>query len=382
MVKAGRHARHDGCLRSRGRGHLLLGRRRDPRAAADRRARRSPTTSATMRTNDRYLQVVLPLRNKFERVGDLVLTVDRTSISRQGRQRISGRCSMWPRSPCLAFALDRVRELGHAATASAGSASPSPSRPPICASPPPSRSTMITVFSEGAQSKGRALADSLGQRLDDIVNFGLQLDQIEGLDEVLDRISPPQLRTSARPASRSTAASSCTPIPPRSAATGASDPANHEYRADLTPANHPRAIAGRARRAQGHRLLAGAAQREELRRPVRRVEPVRLPVHAGRPGDAAGDARSRRQARSDWRDVAALDLVKPIFFLAVFVDHLALRLPAAVRQRDRAQARPAGELRRHAVHGLLSLLRPGADAGRPLRAAVRLAPADPVRPRS
>ena len=45
--------------------------------------------------------------------------------------------------------------------------------------------TMISLYSDGAQSKARALAASLGQRLSDVVAFNINLDEVEGLDSTL-----------------------------------------------------------------------------------------------------------------------------------------------------------------------------------------------------
>lgn len=42
--------------------------------------------------------------------------------------------------------------------------------------------TLITLYSDGAQAKARALAGSLGQRLSDVVAFNISIDEIQGLD--------------------------------------------------------------------------------------------------------------------------------------------------------------------------------------------------------
>lgn len=45
--------------------------------------------------------------------------------------------------------------------------------------------TMVSLYADGAQSKARALAASLGQRLSDVVAFNINLDEIDGLDKTL-----------------------------------------------------------------------------------------------------------------------------------------------------------------------------------------------------
>ena len=42
--------------------------------------------------------------------------------------------------------------------------------------------TLMTLYADGAQAKTRALADSLGQRLSDIVAFNININDIQGLD--------------------------------------------------------------------------------------------------------------------------------------------------------------------------------------------------------
>ena len=44
--------------------------------------------------------------------------------------------------------------------------------------------TLVTLYADGASAKGRALLTSLSGRLDDVTEYGLNFDQIEGLDRV------------------------------------------------------------------------------------------------------------------------------------------------------------------------------------------------------
>jgi predicted MFS family arabinose efflux permease len=200
--------------------------------------------------------------------------------------------------------------------------------------------TMVNVFSEGAQSKGRALADSLSQRLDDVVNFGLQLDQIEGVEEVLTeyrRLNPDVAAAGVTVNGRVVVHTDATQL----GRYWTSDPANHEYRADLTPANHPRAST----------VVLAVPKAIVYWQVLRSVKNFAALFVASslfaflfmQVAQAIQQAmRSSEGSRTAWQDLAALDLVKPIFFLAVFVDHLAYAfLPQFVNDIVKTQGLPA-----------------------------------------
>lgn len=276
---------------------------------------------ATVRSNDKLIQVVLPLRNKFERVGDLVLTADRTRIKAKVTSifqpvyyvailaaLLFGLIAFinWNCEPAIR---KRRVAIGFAATYLSTAAAIA--------------LTMITVFTDGVQAKGRALADSLGQRLDDIVAYGIQLDQIEGLDEVLldyRRLNPEISEAGVTLVGRIVVHTD----PTKLGRYWASEEANHEYRADLTPPNHPRPATVvvavpkatvywqvmRSVKNFAALFVASSFFAYLFMQLAQALEQVRREAAASpRPGS--------------WRDTAALDLVKPIFFLAVFVDHLA-----------------------------------------------------------
>ena len=276
---------------------------------------------ATVRTSATMLQVVLPLRNKFERVGDLVLSVDRTRINAKVAKEFAT-VNYVAIVASLIFGLivfvnweapaaSRRRRvaIGFAAT--------------YLITATVIAFTMVAVFTDGVQSKGRALADSLGQRLDDIVNFGLQLDQIEGLDEVLveyRRLNPEISEAGVTLNGRIVVHSDAGKV----GRYWANDQANYEYRSDLTPANHPRPATVVV-------AVPKAVVYWQVLRSVKNF--AALFVASGffaylfmQVAQALEQARRSETARTslrDWRESSALELVKPIFFLAVFVDHLA-----------------------------------------------------------
>lgn len=136
-----------------------------------------------VRQDGRYLQVVLPLRSRFGTVEHLVITVLRSGISDRVTDEFKpllniavalsvlfalfiaisrSRISTW-RFPWLQIAF--IVTFFSMAVVVVG--------------------TLVTLYNEGAQSKTKALANSLGQRLVDIVAFNLNISEIQGLDRML-----------------------------------------------------------------------------------------------------------------------------------------------------------------------------------------------------
>ncbi len=144
-----------------------------------------------LRENEQYLQVVLPLRNRFEQVGSLAVTTPKATIVDQVMAKfepllivaaISAACFglfVAVGAPFLAGRRERWLQYGYALTFLGVSIF-------VIA-------TLISLYSEGAQAKTKALADSLGERMNSIVQFGLNITEIEGLDQVINdyqRLNP------------------------------------------------------------------------------------------------------------------------------------------------------------------------------------------------
>ena len=296
-------------------------------AAGDTRALALPPTNeqtlqsgvATMRSDSRYLQVVLPLRNKFERVGDLVMTVY--------RHRATEKVASLFR-PVIIAAVTAAVGFGLVVFLVNGSA-PHLRRRRVAAGFAASYMLvaaaialmMINLFSEGAQSKGRVLADSLGQRLHDIMNFGLVLEQIDGLQEVLTeyrQLNPDIASAGVTVNGRIVVHSD----PKQVGRYWQTDAATHEYRLDLRPPEHPRAST----------VVLAVPKAIVYWQVLRSVKNFAALFVASsffaflfmQVAQAIQQAMQSAQSRPEtWREHAALDLVKPVFFLAVFVDHLA-----------------------------------------------------------
>ncbi|MFQ5775319.1 MAG: MFS transporter [Kiloniellaceae bacterium] len=144
-----------------------------------------------LRQDDEYLQVVLPLRNKFEIVGSLAVTTPRATITLRLEERFqnllitAGILSVafaWFASvvgPRLAGRRAPWLQIGYAMTFVTMSGMVV--------------GTLVAVYSEGAQAKTMSLADSLGQRLRDIVDFNININELDGLDRVFNeyrRLNP------------------------------------------------------------------------------------------------------------------------------------------------------------------------------------------------
>ena len=309
-------------------------------SAGDAKARTLPPTAdnalphgSDIRKSEAVLQLILPLRNKFEQVGNLVVTMDRLEIDRRlvGEFRI-----------ILAIALLACLSFGLVVFMVSAGDVPVSRKPVVFAFTGAFLAvaiavvvTMISLFTDGAESKGRALADSLGQRLDDIPQYGLQFDQIDGLDQVLDsyrtlnpEISSIGITINGRIAvhtDRSRIGNFWVKISGQS-----------EYQAMLTPANHPRAALvilsvprnyvfwQVARNVKNYTALfvASALFAFLFLQLAQAMRTAQVNIRAG---------------NADWRNPLALDLVKPIFFLAVFVDNLSYAfLPQVISDLARA----------------------------------------------
>jgi len=148
-------------------------------SAASIRKRADRKDYSLQRLNGHY-RITVPLRNKFEQVGSLAITMSETVVTSRVQKSFEPIVYASP-IPALFFAfviglfgpaMSRSRvpwaQLGFSLVFLAASAG-------VVA-------TLIALYSDGAQSKARALAGSLGQRLSDVVAFNINIDEIQGLD--------------------------------------------------------------------------------------------------------------------------------------------------------------------------------------------------------
>ncbi|MFN3401971.1 MAG: hypothetical protein ACK4Z4_16645, partial [Ferrovibrio sp.] len=141
------------------------------------------TARYTVRDDGLWLQVALPLRNRFEAVGELTVTMPRPAIARvtdahlpalaafaAGMALLFGIFSLWVaprlrdhRMPWIGIGYTAVFALVAAGVVA----------------------SLLSLYADGAQSKAKALADSLAERIRPVVAYGLTLQDLEGLDRML-----------------------------------------------------------------------------------------------------------------------------------------------------------------------------------------------------
>jgi predicted MFS family arabinose efflux permease len=180
---------------------------------------------------------------------------------------------------------------------------------------------MVSLFAAGTDAKGRALADSLGQRLDDIPQYGLQFDQVDGLESILEsyRTLNPEINSIAITVNGRAV------VHTDASRVGASLPSRtdqSEYRTMLTPPNHPRAA----------QVVLSIPRNYVVWQVVRNIKNYAALFVASSlfaflflqlAQSIQGGWRAGSVDDANWRSALALELVKPVFFLATFVDHLS-----------------------------------------------------------
>ena len=139
-----------------------------------------PGGSYDVRESEDFVQVVFSLRNRFEAVGSLAITMPRSVVTKHVED--SFRPLLY-----VALGLSLVFSLVVAVAGPRFAARKTPWLQIIYAAVFLTMAavvigTLISLYSVGVQAKTKALADSLGQRLSDIVAFNLNLSGIHGLD--------------------------------------------------------------------------------------------------------------------------------------------------------------------------------------------------------
>ena len=280
----------------------------------------SKTTDTRM--SNQLVQAVLPLRNRYEVVGQLAVTMPRALVASRVQASfeplliVAGVLSA---VFGIAVALSRTAlrnrrmpwlQIGYGLTFLMMACFVI--------------FTLINLYSEGAQAKTKALADSLGQRLTDIVGFNLNIEEIRGLDKIFGdyrKLNPDisaagltvnglvTIHTDQRQVGRP----------------WVNDKRDYQYTVDITPPDSIRRI----------EVAVALPVNIVLRQIVRSVKNFAAlfvasafiaglflqmagsvqRYHEGIDFDDAGDG-------ARYKGEAALSFVKPLFFVAVFVEHL------------------------------------------------------------
>ncbi len=284
-----------------------------------------------LRMTKQYHQVVLPLRNRFEIVGSLAVTMPTSIVTETVESAfkplllvaagLSAAFAMYVimaeqpagrgRAPWLQIVY-ALTFLGMAILVIA---------------------TLVNLYKDGATTRAQALAESLGQRLSIIMMINVNIEQIDGLDAIFDDYR--RLYTDI--AAAGLVVNGKVHAHTDSDAVGrswVSDSANYEYEVDLSRPELGRNV----------KVVVALPANIVTNRVLRSVKNfaalfVASGFLAGLFLQLAGSVQSQTaNARSDEsedpeesgespaggspRDIALLDLVKPVFFVAVFLEHL------------------------------------------------------------
>lgn len=267
-----------------------------------------------------HIQIVLPLRTRFETVGSIVVFSSKALIYKRLTEKfqplwfVAGglallfAISIMIASPYLARVKTPWVQIGYGATFVLMSGF-------VIA-------TMATLYFDGMQGKARASASTLSQRLSDIVSFDLRIKDIEGLDKTFAEYRKVNPETSEA-ALLIDKKIEITTDSKKLNKPWASDPSNFEYEISLS---------SNARKADTSVIVTvpRAVVFERVLRSVKNFAALFIAsaLLAGLFLQVASALQQRRQAKeagdaAPQANDAALVIMKPIFFLAVFLDALS-----------------------------------------------------------
>ncbi|NNG02800.1 MAG: MFS transporter [Inquilinus sp.] len=278
------------------------------------------TEGFELRMTDQYQQVVLPLSNRFETVGSLAVAMPNSVVATRVESAFEPLLAV---AVCLSAAFALFVSLAEA---------------PVTRGRTPWLQivyamtflgmalfvigTLVALYSEGAQSKAKALADSLGQRLSVIMTINVNIDQIDGLDSIFGDyrrlypdISAAGLIVDGVVHVHTDQSAVKQPW--------VSEPATYEYIVDLSRPDSGRSV----------KLAVALPSDVVIRRVLRSVKNFAalfvasgflaglfLQLAGSVQKQASGEVGS--ETRGAQNDIATLNLVKPVFFVAVFLEHL------------------------------------------------------------
>lgn len=274
-----------------------------------------------VRADDAVVQVLLPLRNRFEQVATLVVTMDRAVVTDRVRTSFEP-LAIAAAGAALGFGVAaaavgvrrRRWTQGLFALAFAGVAAM------VVA-------TLASLYADGAQAKSKSMADTLAQRLSKVVAYGLDIWEFDGIDDVLkdyQALNPEMSRAGI-------VVDGVVRFHTDAEAIGRPwrhDPANYEYVSNMS--------AGGGRSIE---LAVAIPSDMVFRQTVRSVKNfaalfIASGLMAGVFLQIAGALRGRAGHRAPHSAAyereadrepggSLLDLAKPIFFVAVASEHLA-----------------------------------------------------------
>jgi predicted MFS family arabinose efflux permease len=271
---------------------------------------------------DTYHQVVLPLRTRFETVGSLVITASTDFADKRMHRSftplllaVAGLSALFAifvviTAPYLAQSRGPWLQVAYAVTflIMAGLVV----------------GTLINLYSDGVQSKAKASATTLAQRLTDIVDFNLRLRDFDGLDRVLAdyRRLNPEISDVGLVIDNTIQISS---DPSKVGKRWITDSRTYEYTVNLSRPEAPRSV-----------NLTVAVPVDVIYQRVERsvrnfaalfiasgfLAGLFLQVASSMQRLRFDSSPSYVSPRATLSEETALIVVKPIFFLAVFLEHL------------------------------------------------------------
>ena len=288
------------------------------------------TVERGMTRNETTYQVVVPLSNKFERVGQLAITMPRSVVTERVDASFDPlmKGALVPTAlmffglflfgPALRHARVPWAQIGFVLAFLSVSGW-------VIA-------TLVTLYSDGAQSKASALADSLGQRLSDLVAFNINIDEIDGLDQTFGKYiaSNPDIESAALVVDGRTAIHT---DPSQVGRTWTKAQDTYQYTADLTPEGAYRKVFVAVE-------LPSQVVLSEIMRSIKNFAALfiasaflaSLFFQVGGTMNRGDVVRTREGPLSEAESAWMLSFARPVFFLGVLVEHLTyVFLPQLVK---------------------------------------------------
>ncbi len=273
-----------------------------------------------VRQSNRFYQVILPLRDKFEIAGNLVVIVPRAVVS--ARVANGFRPLVFVALALSLLFTTFVSLIGPRLRSRRAASLPIAYSVMFLGMSAAVVATLISLYSEGVQLKTRALADSLAQRLQDIVAFNLNFDQFDGFQRMFEeyRKLNPEISAAALKIGGQIQIHTS---PEMAGKRWVHDGATYEYHVALS---HPQRGTSKIEVVVA---LPTAIVYDQVLLTIKNFAAlfVASALLALLLLQLAGimqnfETSAERPAQAP-RGVAALDPVKPIFFMAVFLEHLS-----------------------------------------------------------
>ncbi|QDO97129.1 MFS transporter [Ferrovibrio terrae] len=260
--------------------------------------------------NESWLQVALPLSNRFETIGELRITMPREAVTGVVNATLPQLVTV-AASLALLFGLFAFRVAGRTSSSAtlwigAGYVLTFVITTVVVVI------GLLTLYEDGAQAKAQALAKSLAQRVEPVLTYGLAIEDFEGLDRMLLRYRQlnPDIKAVSMILNGTVVVSS---DPTTTGQTWRSDEEAYEYVVPLmhdASASEIRVIVALPVAIVSNAVLRGVRNFGALFVGSVLVATLLLGV-----AQALG-------SRSNHADARQLALIRPIFFISVFCEYL------------------------------------------------------------